>query len=320
MEAFNGLNCLYTNADSLSNKLYELKGRVQEAKHGLDIIGITEVYPKKCRFLPGKAELQLDGFELFLSEGDGNKRGVAIYINEQLKAEEIKISSNYIESVWVKIKLRGSDELLVGCVYKSPNSDKDNLSLLNKMIVEASQMKQFSHLLIMGDFNYPRIDWPNWNSNGDKDGELFMESIRDSYLYQHVSGYTRNREGNVPSIIDLVFTNEVDMVDEVLHESPLGHSDHCVLVFQFNCYYEIKGNTTQKWNFYKGDYTEMAKEMDKDWDIMLRGKDPDTAFKIFLDIFETAKEKCIPKSSSKAGKKAKKTIIIYHWTKRLLKK
>jgi hypothetical protein len=65
VEAFKGLNYFYTNADSLPNKLYELKGRVQKATDGFDIIGITEVYPKKCRFLPGKAELQLEGFDLF---------------------------------------------------------------------------------------------------------------------------------------------------------------------------------------------------------------------------------------------------------------
>jgi endonuclease/exonuclease/phosphatase family metal-dependent hydrolase len=80
-----------------------------------------------------------------------------------LNAEELKIVSNYQESVWIKLKLKGNDELLVGCIYKSPNSDKENLSLLNKMIIKASQMKQFSHLLIMGDFNYPKLDWTNWN-------------------------------------------------------------------------------------------------------------------------------------------------------------
>ena len=134
--------------------------------------------------------MQLEGFDLFLSEGDEHKRRVAVCINEQLKAEELKIVSNYQESVWIKLKLKGSDELLVGCIYKSPNSDKENLSLLNKMIIEASQMKQFSHLLIMRDFNYPKLDWTNWNSNGDKEGDAFMESIRDSFLYQHVEGYT----------------------------------------------------------------------------------------------------------------------------------
>jgi hypothetical protein len=32
------------------------------------------------------------------------------------------------------------------------------------------------------------------------------------------------------------------MVDRIVHESPLGRSDHCALLFKFNCYYEIKGN------------------------------------------------------------------------------
>jgi hypothetical protein len=39
----------------------------------------------------------------------------------------------------------------------------------------------------MGDFNYSKLDWRNWNGNGDKEGDAFMESIRDSFLYQHVT-------------------------------------------------------------------------------------------------------------------------------------
>ena len=93
----------------MPNKLYELNGRVQETTVGFDIIGITEIYPKKSRFFPGNVELQLEGFDLFLSEGDEHKRGVAVYINEQLKADELKIVSNYQESVWMKLKLKGSD-------------------------------------------------------------------------------------------------------------------------------------------------------------------------------------------------------------------
>jgi hypothetical protein len=52
----------------------------------------------------------------------------------------------------------------------------------------------------------------------------------------HVEGYTRTRESSEPSIIDLIFTNEDDMVDRIVHESPLGRSDHCALLFKFNCY------------------------------------------------------------------------------------
>jgi hypothetical protein len=43
VKAFKGLNYFYTNADSLPNKLYELKGRDQEATDGFDIIGSTHL-------------------------------------------------------------------------------------------------------------------------------------------------------------------------------------------------------------------------------------------------------------------------------------
>jgi hypothetical protein len=37
----------------------------------------------------------------------------------------------------------------------------------------------------MGDFNFPKIDWKNWLTKGDKISENFVESIRDSYMFQH---------------------------------------------------------------------------------------------------------------------------------------
>jgi hypothetical protein len=41
-----------------------------------EVIGITEIYPKNCRYMPGKAELQIEGYELFLSESTNlSKRG-----------------------------------------------------------------------------------------------------------------------------------------------------------------------------------------------------------------------------------------------------
>ena len=103
------------------------------------------------------------------------------------------------------------------------------------------------------------------------------------------------------------------MVDRIVHERPLGRSDHCALLFKCNCYYEIKGNAMQRWNFYKGDYTEMAKKMDFDWKTTLSEKDPDTSFELFLKAFERAKEKCIPNVAVKLGPKQKNTTT-YHWT------
>ena len=89
-------NCLYTNTDSLPNKMDELKARIQYCEGCIDIIGITEINPKTCRYYPGKAELQRDGYDLFMDENNEvKKRGVGLYIRRELKAWAVKINTKF---------------------------------------------------------------------------------------------------------------------------------------------------------------------------------------------------------------------------------
>ena len=181
-------------------------------KNSYEVIGITELYPKNCRYLPGKAELQLEGYELFLSEStSSSKHGAALYVNKKLKSEEIKFNVKFEESVSTQIKLNNKDMLLLGCIYKSQNSSPENLDELNKLLTTISNEKKFSHIMVMGDFNFPKIDWKNWSSKGDKNSENFVESIRDSYLFQHVLENTRMRDNCESSTLDLVLINDENM-------------------------------------------------------------------------------------------------------------
>ena len=184
VKAFKGLNCFYTNADSLPNKLEELKGRMQSATEKFDVIGITEIYPKNCRYLPGKAELSIQGYELFLNEKKDNGRGIALYIRQDLRAEEVRMEGEFRESIWTKIKLAGNDCLLIGRMYRSPSGESENVTFMNEMIRKAAESREFSHLLIFGDFNFPGLNWKTWDSNENREGEKFMECVRDCYLYQ----------------------------------------------------------------------------------------------------------------------------------------
>ena len=69
------------------------------------------------------------------------------------------------ESVWYFIKLTSKDKLLVGVCYRAPNSNEDNNSKLNEMLMQ-TQQAQVSNILVMGDFNYPQIDWESGNVEG----------------------------------------------------------------------------------------------------------------------------------------------------------
>ena len=98
---------------------------------------------------------------------------------------------------------------------------------------------------------------------------VFLEGIKDCFLFQQVMEPTRLREGQSPSILDLVFTNEEYMVDKINYLPGKGKSDHVVLDFNFNCFIEKNSTTQKKYNFNKGDYNSCTNELSSiDWSVM----------------------------------------------------
>ena len=74
---------------------------------------------------------------------------------------EVKPKSPY-EYIWLSTRLKYNDELIIGCIYRSPNTEKPNSINLREIMEEAAQVNK-SHILILGDFNYPTIDWRQEN-------------------------------------------------------------------------------------------------------------------------------------------------------------
>ena len=260
-------NCFYTNADQLHNKLDELKVRIRDTLP--KVIGVTEVKPKNCRYPIAKAEFSLDEidkYQMFTKNIDNTVgRGMILYINDKLKATEISMETKFQENIFVNIKLNQTDKLLVGLIYRSPSdSGQDYNGKLRELIHEACN-KKFSHLLLMGDLNYPDIDWDTWDSKGDSTDSIeykFVECLQDNFLYQHITKPTRCRGSDRPNVLDLVLTNEEGMISKLEYFSPLGKSDHCVITFDFKCYMEVKKYKPIKL-FNKGRYQEFREELAK---------------------------------------------------------
>ena len=106
-------------------------------------------------------------------------------------------------------------------------------------------------------------------------------------------------------MLDLILTNEEEMIDNLHVKDPHGHSDHCVMEFQFKCYFEQCNISEDRWNYFKGNYEEMKKKLDLDWDKILTDSNPNKLFNIFVENFNKAKSECIPKIISNIYNKAK---------------
>ena len=56
-----------------------------------------------------------------------------------------------------------------------------------------------------------------------------MDTTEDLFWTQHVDFATHAREGQTPTTLDLVFTNDPNIIAIMVKSSPLGKNDHCLV-------------------------------------------------------------------------------------------
>ena len=125
-----------------------------------------------------------------------------------------------------QIEATNALQLIIGCIYRSPNSSDQNNAFLFDVLRTFSET---TNCCLVGDFNYPRVDWSN---HGCPDCDsAFIEAIFDSGLHQHVTCPTRL---NPDHILDLVLTGDERAIVTLAVDAPLGNSDHCSILFDMN--------------------------------------------------------------------------------------
>ena len=309
---FENLSVFCTNVDTLtSDKLHELKLRIDNCEVKPDIISLQEVKPKNFRFERYASEYNLDGYEMDTVnlKKDTPGRGLIVYIINSLKFTQLNLNVEFCEYICIDLPLNQKDKLLFTSIYRSPNSSSENNVKLNELL-KVVAAKDYSHFLTVGDFNYNGINWENYTTTGGTDDTKFnfIETIKDCFWFQHVNEATRGRGMDKPSLIDLVLTNEENMVSEIDIQAPLGKSDHSVIAFEFCTYMDDKREKV-RYRFDKGDYEMMKEILDIDWKKLLVDKGIEMQWHTFKTKIISAVDVCVPKVIIKNNKRNKRKIF-----------
>ena len=97
---------MLTNADSLSNKMTELRHRLDNMEIQPDIIAITEAKPKNARFTFTYADYQLKGYEAFTHNVESSTgRGIIIYVRNTLNTVILNLNSTFSEHLILQIRM-----------------------------------------------------------------------------------------------------------------------------------------------------------------------------------------------------------------------
>jgi hypothetical protein len=214
------LSCLYANARSIVNKYEELEIYIENEKP--HVIAITESW---ATTEIGDSEICINGYTLFRKDREGVKRGggVLLYVKSDLPASlrtDIK-SEQFRECVWCDINC-GLEKTLFGICYRPPDSKAEDDEGLFQILSSVSN----EPVVIMGDFNFPTINWELHSADEGKSIK-FVECVEDCFLWQHVDKATRG-----DNVLDLVFSSEKNMIENLKVEEPFGTSDHCVIRYE----------------------------------------------------------------------------------------
>ena len=107
--------------------------------------------------------------------------------------------------------------------------------------------------------------------------------------------------------LDLIFTNEDSMIDNVDVTSPLGKSHHNGLCFLFKCYHSEQVSKQTKLMYSMGDYNKLRGILnDVDWKNKLQDMSTEDAWKFIKENIASGIEKCVPsKQINTIGSKRK---------------
>ena len=236
---------MLTNARSISSKISELKATAYDLNP--DIIAITESWANSsiCN-----TQLAIPGYKLMcrkdrIDTSNGRGGGILVYAKTNSICHEIATPTDMVQSAAMQIRLT-DHSLNFFAVYRSPNSTVENNNRLNDFIRSIPE-----HSIIVGDFNFPSIDWELMSGNSQ--ARDFLDAIEEKFLTQHVDFPTHDG-GN---LLDLVLSNIPQRIISVSDCGKLANSDHSIIMTEIEATLTTHTPNHSIWNFKHARFEEM---------------------------------------------------------------
>ena len=132
------------------------------------------------------SEFNLKGYKMYRDDRERKGGGAILYIKSELDQRECKTlkSLNYESSAWCWVIERGGKKTLVGSVYRSTSSSPENDNKLLQLIEKANEIVGDNRLLLLGDFNVPKINWEDKDlKQGARNIEInVLDTINDCFF------------------------------------------------------------------------------------------------------------------------------------------
>lgn len=283
---------MYTNAQSIASKIGELGAIANTVKP--DLILLTESWCNKDTTdamlnVPGyelKSELRKDRADTAHSIGGG----LLVYAKEGLLVLQCDNDSDFNQ--YCKFKINCQDvQLTFYLIYRPPSCSQENVSALVDILTRVEQ-----NAFLIGDFNLPEANWASYTAAGR--ATRVVEAAADSLLEQMVP-FSTHIKGNT---LDLILTNNPDLICDIQEEGRIGKSDHSIIVATIMVEPKTASEVSIIQDWRRADWGQIREELAKiDWEQELMHLEVDQAWENFSATVNSKIKDHTPVKKKEAG-------------------
>ena len=303
-EVSKGISVSYTNVDGLLSKRLECVDYLRSVKPDIMCIVETKLRPSMEMNWFEEGQYRLWRADR-VNKGGG---GVMVMIRKELSVKKVDFGSDGEEVISIVVSA-GNKDFNIVTVYVPPRTRSWNGEQYNNMLRSTldrlkNEAAKKERMVMVGDFNCKEVLWEDFEvKDGNEWGKEILKMMMENLMTQWVRLPTRCRGDDTPARLDLVFTKDVKLEDEVEHVCPLGRSDHDVLKFSLDVEKDAEINKEymeDRLNYARADYDGLRKFFGEvDWFTMYNEKNIQMKYDQFMEVYNRAVEKFVPYYSKK---------------------
>ena len=189
-------NCQSFCLNNKSSKFNEIKSIL--SGHYLDMIGVSETWLKSYH---SDLSVGIPGYKVYRNDRPRLRGGgVALYIDDQIRPTKIlKCTEPGIEFIFAEIS-SGNSKILISVIYL-PNGE---FSKVEPILTDFTQ--KYSHVYVMGDFNYNLFD-----SNKKISCDNLLSRCNMHTIHSNIATHFDSFHSNT-SLLDFIIVNNPDSV------------------------------------------------------------------------------------------------------------
>lgn len=290
------------NARSVRGKLND----IQVLSSEYDILCITETHLDPS--FNNEMILSSSQKIIYRHDRDCHGGGVLLALTASLPQEQVFFKRSFlpVEAVCVKVGCpRDENEFFVLCCYVPPRLAREAVAPLEELLDFMTSDFPGSNVLVVGDFNFPDIDWCNLQIRSNSNQKQLHRSFLNCILSHDMRQIIMEQTHQLGNTLDLVMTNKSGFVYDYRIINP-GISDHFLVELCVAANFKTSHEQPSFIKLYhKADSTAIRELLTDSLTDIVQAIESKTSINSVWQIFETSMNlavnrfvpKCIPKKN-----------------------